>query len=82
MTFFSIPFFLGFSFSGGFGEGPVWVATCSQCCFEAFLFLLCPLGCGGYFFGPMLFSFTFLCLNFTSLSVLLRWAGNASSSFV
>ena len=27
MTFISILFFLGVSFSGGLGEGPVWVAT-------------------------------------------------------
>ena len=48
VTFISILVFLGVSFSGGFGEGPVWVATFSQCCFEVFLFLLCLLGYGGY----------------------------------
>ena len=46
VMFICILFFLGVSFSEGLGEGPV-------CCFEVFLFLLCPLGCGGYFFGPM-----------------------------
>ena len=50
----SILFFLGVWFFRGCGEGPVWVATCFLCCFDVFLFLLSPLGCGGYFFGPML----------------------------
>lgn len=40
--------------SGGFREGLVCIATCSQCCFEGFLFLFRPLGCVGYFFGPIL----------------------------
>ena len=48
VMFISILFFLGVSFSRGFGEGPVWVATF----FDVFLFFLCPLGCGGYFFSP------------------------------
>ena len=59
VTFISILFFLGVSFTGGFGECPVWVATCSQCCSEVFLFLLCRLCCGGYFFGPMLYCFDY-----------------------
>ena len=50
VMFLSILLFLGVWFSRGFGEGPVWVATS----FLVFLVLLCPLGCGGYFFGPML----------------------------
>ena len=55
VTFISIlVIFLGVSLSGGFGESPVWVATCSQCCFDLFLLLLCPLGSGGYFFGVYL----------------------------
>ena len=54
VMFLSILFFLRVSFSRGFGEGPIWVATCFQCCFDVFLFLLCPLGCVRYFFGPVL----------------------------
>ena len=49
MACISILFFLGVSFSGGLGEGPAWLATCSECCFRIFLFFCHLLSCGGYF---------------------------------
>ena len=50
----SILFFVGVSFSGGLEEGRVWVATCSECSFEVFLFFIYLLGCGEFFIGAIL----------------------------